>query len=274
MLFLALVAIVAAFLAPGNLNRLEAIDEPVRLDRAAVNLAASSVYLLVNWLGNGLLLAATALALPALAQLAARPNTPAYSLRQLNPLVLGTGLLLLLVATGLPSYAATGVIMPLRARTAVYLMFLVGWLVLVLAGLGWAQRKQRSWGAIPAAWPRPIAALLWAWLLLSFATDRNTRVERANLGRGSNNIVLAYWDWLSGTAARYDTQQQARYRALVAQPGQDLKLAPLAAIPSTLHYADITPDKTHWRNTGYAQFFGLRSVAIDSTRAARQVPCP
>ena len=218
--------------------------------------------MLINWVGNGLLLAATALALPALARLAARPGSLAQRLSRVHPLVLAGALATLLVLTGAPSYSATGGMMPLRARTAVYLLFLVGWLALVLASVGWAGRRGLAQSRAVKAWPLTAGIVLWAWLLVSFATDHNVRVTRANAGLGSNNVVLAYRDWLSGAAGRYDAQQRARYQLLRAAPGRRLCLTPLVAEPPTLLYYDITTDSNYWGNMSYAQYFGQRAVWI------------
>jgi len=261
LLLLAAPAAAVAFLAPGNMHRLAIIEHSVHFGWAAVGMMGSSAYLLANWLISGFLLAATMLALPALARLAALPGTWAYRLSRVHPLVLAGGLLALLVLTGLPSYWATGGMMPLRARTAVYLLFLVGWLAVVLAGMGWAQRFRASPKQI-LTWPRPLAALLWMWLLLSFVTDHNVRVLHTVAGVGSNNVVLAYRDWLSGAAGCYDAQMRARYRLLRAAPDRRLRLAPLAAEPPTLIYYDITTDSTYWGNIAYAQHFGQRTVWI------------
>ena len=261
LLGLAVVAAALSFLAPGNMARLAVIDHPVHHGWALAGAIGSSAYLIINWLGNGLVLAATTLALPALSRLAAQPGIPTTWLRQVHPLALAVGLLALLVLTGMPSYWATGGMMPLRARTAVYLLFLLGWLVLVVASLGWAKRKWPGM-VVPATWPLPVAGLLWGWLVLSFASDQNVRVEHNSLGRGSNTVVVAYRDWLNGAGGRYDAQLRARYQQLWARPAQRLRLAPLVTEPPTLVYYDVTTDSTYWGNSAYAQFFGQRTVWI------------
>ena len=261
LLVLAIVAAALSFLAPGNMARLTVIEHQVHLGRAIMGAIGSSAYLIINWLGNGLVLVATALALPALSRLAAQSGIPTARLRQVHPLALAIGLLGLLVLTGMPSYWATGGMMPLRARTAVYLLFLLGWLVLVVSSLSWA-KWQWPGVQVPTTWPLPVASLLWGWLLLSFVSDHNVRVEHVNLGRGSNNVIVAYRDWLSGAAGHYDAQQRARYRQLQSAPAQRLRLAPLVAEPPTLVYYDITTDSTYWGNSAYAQFFGQRTIWI------------
>ena len=262
LLLTAAVAMPVAFLAPGNAQRLSVINRSVHLGWAALGTVGSSGYLLINWLGNGLLIAATALALPTLVSLANHHTGPVRWLKKVNFWLLTAILLVLLFATGLPSYVATGGMMPLRARTTVYLLFLVGWVVLLLASVGWAQRRWPVLNALPTNWPPAVAALLWGWLLLSFVTDHNVRVERASMGQGSNSIVLAYRDWLSGAGKQYNAQLRERYQQLSHSPNRSLRVAPLAAEPSTLLYYDITTDSAYWGNIAYAQFFRQRAIVV------------
>lgn len=265
LLGIAVVAVVAtavAFLAPGNQQRLAIINRALPPVGSAVGAVASAVYLSINWLGDGLLLTATALSLPALVRLVEQRGTLAHRVQRVHPLAMAAGLLVLLVLAGIPSYGATGGMMPMRARTAVYLLFLVGWLALVLAGLGWARRHWPGQFTVPAVWSKPMAAALWGVLLLTFVTDHNVRVTRAQAGVGSNNVVLAYRDWLSGAAGRYDADLTARYRTLRGEPGRRLQLPPLTIEPPTLLYSDITTDSTYWANVAYARYFGQRAVWI------------
>ena len=262
LLAIALLAAAVSFLAPGNGQRLSTIAHQPQLLRALAGSVAAAVYFSLNWLGTGLLLAATALALPALARLIARPNSAARSLSHVPPLWLATGLLLVLVLVNMPSYWATGGMMPLRARAVVWLFFLIGWLALLLAALGAATRHWPPLQRLATGWPLPVAAALWAGLLLAFFTDHNVRLKHSLAGVESNNVVLAYRDWLSGAAARYDQQQRARYRQLREQPAPRQCLPALTDEPPTLLYLDITTDSTYWGNQAYAHYFNRQAVWV------------
>ena len=257
-----LLAAAASFLAPGNSNRLATIAHQPDLLRTFVGSLGGAAYLSLNWLGTGLLLVVAMLALPALARLIARPATAAHGLSRVPPLWLAAGLLAVLVLVCTPSYWATGGMMPLRARTVVWLGFIVGGLALLLAGLGAATRRWPALQGVAAGWPRPVAAALWGVLLIVFLTDHNARLSRALIGVGSNAVVLAYRDWLSGDATRYDQQQRARYRVLQARPKQRLRLTPLTTEPPTLLYLDITTDSAYWGNAMYARYFNQRAVWV------------
>lgn len=262
LLAVALLAAAVSFLAPGNGYRLHVIQHQPQLLHALAGSGAAAAYFSVNWLGAGLLLAATALALPALARLIARPSGAAHGLSRVPPLWLGMGLLLVLVLVNMPSYWATGGMMPLRARAVVWLFFLVGWLALVLAALGAAVRRWPVLPHVATGWPRPVVAALWAGGLLAFVTDHNVRLVHAVAGVGSNNVVLAYRDWLSGAAGRYDQQQRARYRQLQAQPAPRQRVPALTEEPPSLLYLDITTDTAYWGNKAYAQYFHREAVWV------------
>lgn len=259
-------ALAVSLLAPGNAARAALIGASVPLPLLVLGPLGSSAYLLLNWASSGVLLAATLLALPALSRLVAAAPPALHRLASLRPaqMVGAAGaVLLLLPLAGLPSYWATGGLMPLRARASLYLLFLLGWFAGVLCGLVVARRTPwlRAVAAQPV-WPQPAAALLWAWLLVNLATDHNLRVAHRDLGRASNSAVLAYRDWLSGSARRYDATLRARYRLLRTTPAQRLRVAalPLTARPVSLLYYDLTTDTTTSINEGYAQYFGKQAV--------------
>jgi hypothetical protein len=263
-------ALAVSLLAPGNMARAAIIDVPVSIPKVVFGSVAGTAYLLLNWTSSGVLVAATVLVLPALARLEAVPSPTLRRLASLRPaqLLVASGYVLaMLPLAALPNYWATGGLMPPRARASMYLLFLLGWFAVVLAGLvtvrtaPWLQAL-----AVRRQWPRPAARLLWGWLLINLATDHNLRVTHSNLGRASNNAVIAYRDWLSGAAARYDANLRARYQLLRTSPAERLQVAALLknARPKTLLYYDITTDSAFGFNRDYALFFYKRAVWTDS----------
>ena len=268
LLFISGLATAVSFLAPGNFSRLTVVGQTGQVVatlagvRAGIGATGAAGYLALNWLGTGLLPLASLLALPALLRLLRRPGSAAYALGRVPPFWLAAGLLALLVLVGLPSYWATGGMMPLRARTSVLLLFILGGLGLLLAMLGAARHRWPVLNQLAAGWPRPVAALLWAGLLLAFFTDHNMRVTHALAGVGSNTVVLAYRDWLSGDATRYNQQQRARYQQLRTTRHQRVCLKPLSVEPPSLLYLDITTDSTYWGNAVYAQYFHQQAVWV------------
>ena len=259
-------ALAGSLLAPGNMARADLIAVAVPPPVLVLGPIAASAYLLLNWLSSAVLLAATALALPALARLVAVGVPALHPLHYLRPwqLLLALGLLLAMLPLGaLPSYWATGGLMPPRARASLYLLFLLGWFAGVLAAL--VATRQQAWQRQlvgPGRWPRVPTGLLWGWLLVSFFSDHNVRVAHRDVGRASNNAMLAYRDWLSGSAARYDETLRTRYRLLRTAPGRALRVPalPLTARPPMLLYHDLTTDSTFGLNQDYARYFGRRTA--------------
>lgn len=258
------VALLVSFLAPGNMARATLINRSVSLIWVVVGPFSASAYLLLNWLSSGLLIGSSLLVLPALARLAAAPRLS--WLGRFHPLLLAALLLGLLALSEVPSYWATGGLVPPRGRAMLYLLFLVGWFGLMLVGLvRWQTAVARYLqGPLLAfgGWAPPASAALWAWLLLSFLADHNVRQLRPQMGQGSNNIVVAYREWLNGTARRYDAQLSRRYHSLRTGATARQQLPPLTARPATLLYYDITTDSAYWGNTAYARYFGKKAVWI------------
>ncbi|NVO32644.1 DUF6056 family protein [Hymenobacter lapidiphilus] len=261
-------ALAFSLLAPGNMARAAIIDIAVPWHKVLLGPPVAMSYLLLNWLSSGVLLFGSVLAVPALVRLVGGvKQAPALvllvALRPKQLLVAGITLLLILPVSAMPSYWATGGLMPPRARAALYLLFLLSWFTVLLATVvvtrssAWQRRLTTA-----GSWPRPVAALLWAGLLLNLATDHNLRVTRRDVGRASNNAALAYCDLFSGKASRYDALLLARYDKLRTSKKQRVEVAALPpnARPASLFYYDITTDSTFGVNRDYGAFFHKQTV--------------
>lgn len=268
----AAVGAAVAWGAPGNFVRLHSMAHRPPLLVAVAKSGAAAAYCVVTWLGTGVLPLAGLLVagwVQAQSQARLRP-LPLASLTR-RPLVL-TGLLLaLLVLSFVPSFWATGLPMPRRARNGMYALFVVGWLLVLYGWLAWYW--QRYPAPAPARWPRPVVLTAWAWLGLALLTDHNLTLRHDQMGASPSTVVQAYRDWLGGSAAAYDRQQRARYAQLreVRPPGGRVRLDPLRAQPPTLFYYDISVDEQLWGNRAYAQFFGVPAVYVAPPAAARGV---
>ena len=258
----ALACLGVALAAPGNAHRLATVQAPplalgsrVLLAVAKAGVAAS--YALLNWLGNGLLLAVTLLLVPAMGRLAAQP-TPALQRLTRSPLLLSAVVLGLVLATFLPTYLTVQLPPPPRLRNVIYLGFVVGWLLSAYAWVAWWMRPGRMLPPLPAYG----RLALLAWLPLALATDHNTHLSHAGIGQGYTTVVQAYRDWLGGDAARYDAAQRARYATLRATAAPNVGLPPLPVQPTTLFYYDISANSTLWGNQAYALFFGKKAVWV------------
>lgn len=138
-----------------------------------------------------------------------------------------------------------GGVIPQRAVNLLLLFFIVDWVIL-LTGL---VPLLRPLGMVI---PRPGLALslgafviFVSWALVS-----------------TNNVKTAWRDLISGDAAGYDRESEARHAMIRASSEPDMLVPALRARPRTLFFNDLTTDPTNWRNTGCARFFRKRSLAV------------
>lgn len=263
-------ALAFSLLAPGNLARAAMIDIAVPWYKVVLGPPAASSYLLLNWLGSGVLLFSSALAVPLLVRLVhSVKKSPALTLlaalRPAQLLGAGVALLLILPLSAVPSYWATGGLMPPRARASLYLLFLLGWFTMLLVAVLVSRSSAwQRWLMGAGSWPRPVAGLLWIGLLLNLATDHNVRVTHRNVGRASNNAVLAYYDWFSGKAGRYDATLRSRYEKLRTIDELRVEVDALTSDtrPATLLYYDITTDSAFGVNRAYGTYFHKQTVWV------------
>jgi len=253
-------ACAAAFLAPGNFvrmgqgGRLYSVAECV--SRAGVS-ARKSV---VSWLGNGVLLALTVLLAPISYRLARVPGLPLNRLTQ-NPLFITFLIPASLLVVFFLAWSATSQNMPFRSRNILYLFFLVGWF---LHAHGWARYAWRNATRPSIALPGYVQVLLVLWIAGVFSVG-DTRTMRGHEPEdNTNNILLAYKDWLGGAAARYDAQLTARYEALRTEgwTPDNVVVEALQAPPRTILFGDISTNTYDWSNQAYAEFFGKKTIRV------------
>ncbi len=256
-------ACAVAFLAPGNFARMGQSGQLYTLLEAA-DRAALSMYrtCLVNWLGNGALLALTVLLLPLSYRLARVPGLPLNRLAQ-NPVFITLLIPVSLMLVMFLAWFTTSQTMPPRSRNVLYLFFLVGWF---LNAHAWVRYAGRRFGRAALVLPGYVQVLLVGWIVGVFAWGHSRRMRSREPQENLNNIVVAYQDWLSGAAARYDAQLTARYHELRAAswtPDEAVTVvAPLDNPPRTILFGDITADINDWSNLAYAEFFGKNSIRV------------
>lgn len=254
---LAVLGSAVSFAAPGNFVRMSSMGESFGVVKTLLYSGATAAYLLLTWVGNPVLLAVSALLLPALNRLAQRRDQLLVSLlRQIPAGALAVFLSLLLAAANCPAFYASGTGLPLRARTTLYLLFVLGWFGVLL---GWCCRQAQPSAMAAAVAARPLR-LVWASLLvIFFFADYNVQTRRHLLGNGSNNVIRAYQQWLSGDAARYDAEVRARYQQLATSPSV-VTIKPLLNRPELLYCFDVAGMSNPVFLRDYARYFGVPQV--------------
>ena len=70
---------------------------------------------------------------------------------------------------------------------------------------------------------------------------------------------------LSGEAQQYDQEWDKREAAFLDKKGEDVLVSSLSVAPSILVYEDISEDPENWHNQVLASYYGLHSVAVQTT---------
>jgi hypothetical protein len=259
LLTLAVLGAAVATLAPGNFAR-QTLLHREDLFRGLLLANASLCYTLATWLGNGTLLVLTLLVLPTLQRLVSLPTLPLTQLTKQVwrwPLWLGLGLLFCFVFT----YLAIGGPPPSRARNLLLVFFLFGWFLSIA---GWlAHRIRLGYAPLPSL-PNYGRAVLSGLFLLLLITDHNFRLQQSHVGNPANSVAQAYHDWLSGDAAQYDREEEARYALIRHTSAADIALPALSKQPVTLFWWDISYNPNLWGNRAYASFFHKRSIWVSN----------
>jgi MFS family permease len=257
LLLLAVGAAAVATLAPGNFVR-QAAALPRHLSpaRSVLVAVAALAYSLYGWLSSGFLILLTLLVLPVLQQLAGLAQLPLVRLTK-RVWVWPLGLLLGLLLCYVFSYVAVGGPPPSRTRNVLLAFFLVGWFLSWVGVL--AHRQRRGLASLPVL-PAYGRAGLLGLLGLLIGSDHNRQLKREAVGTPTNSVAQAYRDWLSGDAARYDREEEARYQLIRSTPAAAVAIPPLSVRPETLFWWDISANSTLWGNRAYAAFFNKQDI--------------
>ncbi|WP_210514524.1 DUF6056 family protein [Hymenobacter terricola] len=265
---LAAVGSAVSFTAPGNFVRMTDMGNSFGIVKTLVYSVATTGYLLLTWASNPVLLVVSALLLPAMNRIARqRGQLLVVTLARVPAGVLAASLAVLMAAASSPAFYASGTGLPLRARTTLYLLFLVGWFGVLLT---WCCR-QVDLGQ-PSAVLRGLITSrmtpLWVGLLvIFFVADYNVQTRATMLGQGSNNVVRAYRQWLGGEAARYDAELRARYQRIHAG-GPVVEIRPLLNRPDLLYNSDFTNATSPGTLQNYARYFGAKQIIDAPTTKA------
>ena len=255
--------------APGNFHRLNARPGNMQVVHSAGLAVAGTVYLLVNWVGNGLLLALTLVLLPVSQAVTRHPGRSLLNRLTAGPVWVWPLLLVVgLFGSMWFCYTVQGIGPALRVKNILYFYFLTCWLLSVHGGVGHYLPAVAL--RYPASW-----ALRWVGgvgLACLFLTDHNQNLVHEGIGRAPNTVVQAYRDWLSGDAARYSAAQYARYQQIRTSRQDSLRLPELPVRPVTLFYLDISYNPALWGNQKYALFFHKPAIWVNPGQVAEPRP--
>jgi hypothetical protein len=241
----ALVGLVVVLVAPGNFARAARRGGHGDLAMAAATAFSQAAKRVTFWLIDLRLWAAT------MALLSPRLDAGQIFWDRLSQLrfVLPVGFGILLGLGFFVPSTALGAEAPGRTVNALYLLFLVGWGVTILA---WRGRL-----------------LLWMKAVSSEQRERLSIMAVVTLGAGImlyGSLPRAMID-LATDLREYDVALEARYsliRAASARAIRDVEVPALSTYPRSFvgRGWDITNDSQNWRNRCVADFFVIRSIRV------------
>ncbi|GAA4294850.1 DUF6056 family protein [Nibribacter koreensis] len=136
-----------------------------------------------------------------------------------------------------------------RLENVIYFYLLLGWFYILQA---WLVRNHLSTASLPLAFPKLVPAVAVLLFVLYVLTQQNP-------------ITAAFTDLITGTAARYDQEMQARYKTLTTSNCQTCALPPLTKVPPSITFIDIAPKEDSlngWVNVGTAAYWKKDSVYL------------
>lgn len=75
-------------------------------------------------------------------------------------------------------------------------------------------------------------------------------------------VRLAYGDWLSGRAARYDAAMKQRYQQMAETQASAVTVVPLDAYPVSMVMEDVKTNPEHLWNRCWADYYGKKTVTL------------
>lgn len=146
----------------------------------------------------------------------------------------------MLAAMFFPAFWSMGSAPPHRTLSINYMLFLVGWFLMVSLGTSLLPVKKLTFSKSFLCF---IAAI---FALCLFTTG--------NGGRALKDLAIA---------PEYSKQLNERYKRIELHGGQavELKVPVLSQYPGTIFSTDISTQKDDWKNVSYAQYFRLQAIA-------------
>jgi hypothetical protein len=234
--------------APGNKVRMaKDVSHHVRHLNVVLKIAGKQFWISGReWLFDPKLLAVSLIVAFSPTLEAARPVWTTAGRVPWRSLIPVTWLAMLCAGFFMPSWAFVAV-MPPRTLSGNYLVFAVGWLVIVFV---WTRRMDVRDADVSIAGLRSRGATSVAMLLLA-----------ASLVLGGNTLEGLH-DLASRKVFHWRTSVEQRYVLLARSKGKDLVLPRLSPASRLLYSSEVWFDPTNWANFSLADYFHVKSVRV------------
>ncbi|GAB3327382.1 hypothetical protein GCM10027299_27930 [Larkinella ripae] len=254
LLLMALFSTWLLFRAPGNAIRMGGNPESGNF---LFSVGAAFGYLateMLRWLIQTPVLVLGVLWLPIVRRLA-RSDNPARRYFMVHPLLALLFWLGLLGGLIFPSYYGIGIAPAPRVMNVVYTFFLLGWFYLLSVWVVHVERRIWFDRRLKTAQSAGVAGIAVLWIGVNVYT--------------STALRQIYGDWLSGRAAVYNREMNARHRILTDPSVETARLPVLSATPQTIFNNDVEPNPQHLWNRCEAGYYGKKVVILDSLTARK-----
>ncbi|WP_338876691.1 DUF6056 family protein [Spirosoma sp. SC4-14] len=235
--------------APGNAVRMGSNPNSANIPKTLISALKFSAGYIVQQLFLTPLLPLSLLYLPLTYKLTGNKPLPAYL--RVHPflgMLHGAATLIALISL---HFYGVGVAPALRLVNIFNLMFWLSWTYnLTLLIVTVRHRIQvETW----TRYSRPIAMITLIWTALA-------------IGAGPV-LPLAYGDWLSGRASRYDQAMQERYQQMTQSESDTALIKPLPDHPASMFLEDVKNDPKHLWNRCWADYYHKKTIVLQEKAA-------
>lgn len=255
-----------SILSPGNMIRQNAVGEP----SAIKAILLSFLYGLYS-LSNVLTVPAICIWIFLLPILFHFANKSSFSFS--HPILVLSFSFCTYCAQATPPFYALGFSLPERIINIIYASSYLFLLIDLYYICGWISRK----------WPEnPLHQYImnrtklhpWRYFVVMATIFMISCIGLCSISKGSDGMpaiqhlpvsIDASLSLLSGEAQQYDQEWDKREAAFLDKKGEDVLVSSLSVAPSILVYEDISEDPENWHNQVLASYYGLHSVAVQTT---------
>jgi hypothetical protein len=238
------------FSSPGNVARASVYPGANDFNYAFRSSFWRAGSLALNWAGSSPLLLLTILFVPVCFEMVHKNKSLfLQSLLSVHPIVSMCVYYALLVLTLFPAYWSMGCPPPERVENVTCFVFTIGWYLNVLLICNYCvQKGVRSTGPLPGY----AVVIIFIFIFCSMKIHSNQ----------TNNIGLAWYDLLKGTAASYNKEMKERYATIRACRSDMCEVDSLDHVPVSIFYDDIEADENDWKNQIYASYFSKKAIRL------------
>jgi hypothetical protein len=165
-------------------------------------------------------------------------------------------LLLIFICFFLP-YWSTGMPPQNRVVNMIYLLFLIGWMIILALIFARFGEPIRNFLKII---PKKTAIIIFAAYMIAL------------FSLGTSNFVLVTKDLISGESFLYNAEMQQRTAQIINSGKDECTLENIKSTPRSLFFYFLSYDKDDWINRGYAAYFGKKSIELKKAGTGRTLP--